>query len=62
MNDVPSSQLLSIWEVARRLEITHEAAFDLAFVTRDLPLEFRGQDHGVPEDAVEQYRRAHTAS
>lgn len=62
MTDVASGQLLSLLEVARRLEITHEAAFDLAFVTRDLPLEFRGEDHGVPEDAVEQYRRAHTSS
>jgi hypothetical protein len=62
MKGVASSQLLSIPEVARRLAITSEAAFDLAFVTRELPLEFRGQDHGVPEDAVEQYRRAHTTS
>ncbi|MHB1535662.1 MAG: hypothetical protein ACYC1D_13855 [Acidimicrobiales bacterium] len=50
-------ELLSIPEVARRLDITKDAAFDLAFVTRKLPLEFRGSDHGVPEEAVEEYRR-----
>ena len=62
MSEVRSDQLLSILEVARRLEITHEAAFDRVFVTRDLPVQFRGHDHGVPEDAAEQYRRAHAAS
>ena len=61
MKDVGTSQLLSITEVARRLDITNDAAFDLAFVTRELPLEFRGAEHGVPEEAVEEYRKAHSA-
>lgn len=37
----------------------HNDAFDLAFLTRDLPVEFEGKDHGVPEDVVEAYRRSH---
>ena len=61
MKAVGSRRLLTIPEVARRLAITDEAAFDLAFVTRQLPLEFRGSDHGVPEQAVEEYRRAHAS-
>ena len=62
MKDVESGQLLSIPEVARRLAISDEAAFDLAFVTRELPLEFVGSDHGVPEQAVDDYRRTHASS
>jgi hypothetical protein len=62
MKDVGSGRLLSIREVAARLDITPEAAFDLAFVTRELPLEFRGSDHGVPQEAVEEYRAAHSPS
>lgn len=53
--------LVSIPEVARRLGISPEAAFDLVFVARELPLEFRGNDHGVPEVALEDYQRAHAA-
>ena len=62
MNDMGSGDLLSIREVARRLAISDEAAFDLAFVTRELPLEFSGSDHGVPEAAVDDYRRMHASS
>jgi hypothetical protein len=61
MKPVETPQLLSIPEVARRLDISDEAAFDLVFVSRQLPLEFRGNDHGVAEPAVEDYRRAHTS-
>lgn len=59
MRGVETQPLLSIPEVARRLGISNEDAFDLAFLTRELPLEFRGNDHGVPQDAVEAYGRAH---
>ena len=62
MKHVGTSQLLSIHEVARRLDITVEDAFDLAFVTRELPLEFSGNDHGVPEQAVDEYRRTHAST
>jgi hypothetical protein len=59
---VETQDLLSIPEVARRLGISNEDAFDLAFLTRELPVEFRGNDHGVPEHAVETYRGAHARS
>lgn len=62
MRAVETQDLLSIPEVARRLGTSNEAAFDLAFVTRELPVVFRGTDHGVPEDAVEAYRQAHTGT
>jgi len=54
------TQLLNVREIAQRLEISLEDAFDLMFATRELPVEFRGNDHGVPEAAVEAYRRTHT--
>jgi hypothetical protein len=57
--DVGHPELLSIPQVARRLGITNEEAFDLTFVSRELPLEFTGGDHGVPEQAVEDYRATH---
>jgi hypothetical protein len=60
MSTVETQELLSIPEVARRLGISNEDAFDLAFLSRELPLVFRGRDHGVPVDAVESYRRSHT--
>ncbi|MBO0713900.1 MAG: hypothetical protein J2P59_04010 [Acidimicrobiales bacterium] len=53
--------LVSIPEVARRLGISTDAAFDLVFVARELPLEFRGNDHGVPEVALDAYQRAHAS-
>lgn len=62
MNPVENQELLSIPEVARQLGVSSEEAFDLAFRTRELPIVFRGEDHGVPADAVEHYRRAHTRS
>ena len=60
MRVVETQPLLSVPEIARRLGISNEEAFDLAFVTRELPLKFSGNDHGVPEAAVEAYRRAHS--
>ncbi|HVA73746.1 MAG TPA: hypothetical protein VNF71_04200 [Acidimicrobiales bacterium] len=57
-----TQDLLSIPEVARRLGISTEDAFDLAFLTRELPVVFRGNDHGVPQHAVEAYLRAHAGS
>ncbi len=60
MSGVETHPLLSIPEIARRLRISNEDAFDLAFVTRELPLVFSGNDHGVPEAAVEAYRRTHS--
>ncbi len=62
MKAVETQDLLSIPEVARRLGTSNEDAFDLAFVTKELPVVFRGNDHGVPTDAVEAYRRAHSGS
>jgi hypothetical protein len=59
MKKMGTGQLLSILEVARRLDISNEQAFDLAFVTRELPVKFTAEDHGVPEEAVEEYRRSH---
>ncbi len=56
------AELLDVGEVARRLEISRGEAFDLMFATRELPVEFRGNDHGVPENAVEAYRRTHARS
>jgi hypothetical protein len=60
MKAVETGQLLSIPEVARRLGISNEAAFDLVFLARQLPLKFSGNDHGVAEQAVEDYRRTHS--
>lgn len=62
MKAMGDDRLLSIPQAARRLAISDDAAFDLAFVSRDLPLEFTEDDHGVPEHAVEAYRRARAAS
>lgn len=59
MNAVGHEQLLTIPEVARRLHVSDEAAFDLAFVSRDLPLHFADAEHGVPAQAVESYLEAH---
>jgi hypothetical protein len=59
MKAVGHEQLLTIPEVARRLDVSDDVAFDLAFVSRDLPLEFTDGDHGVPERAVESYLEAH---
>lgn len=61
MMTVGPEQLLTIPEVARRLEVTDEAAFDLAFVSRDLPLHFSDSEHGVPARAVESYLEAHAS-
>jgi hypothetical protein len=55
-------ELLDVGEVARRLEISREEAFDLMFTTRELPVQFRDNDHGVPENAVEAYRQTHAPS
>jgi hypothetical protein len=54
-----SAKLLGVTEIAQRREISREKAFDLMFVTRELPVRFEGRTHGVPEAAVEAYRRAH---
>lgn len=62
MTAVDTQELLSIPEAARRLGISSEDAFDLAFRTRELPIVFRGNDHGVPAGALEDYRRSHTSS
>jgi len=62
MRFVGTRELLSIPEVARRRGINNEASFDLAFLTRELPVEFSGRDHGVPAEAVEPYRRSHIIS
>lgn len=62
MRSVDTESLLSIPEVARRLGVSNEDAFDLAFVTRDLPLVARDNDLGVPQDAVEAYRRTRARS
>ena len=53
------TELLSVGEVARRLGISLEDAFDLMFATRELPVRFEGDTHGVPEDAVDTYLRTH---
>ncbi len=57
MKAVDTQELFSIPEVARRLGISSEEAFDLAFRTRELPIVFKGHDHGVPADALEAYRQ-----
>ena len=54
-----SSTLLDVGAIAERLDITREAAFDLMFVSRELPIVFTDDQHGVPEEAVEAYRHSH---
>ena len=51
--------LISVTEAARRLGVSPEAAFDLAFVSRELPVVIDGSREGKPEDAIESYLRAH---
>jgi len=55
------ARLLDVGEIARRLDISREAAFDLMFLTRELPVRIEGGIDGVPEADVEAYRRAHAA-
>lgn len=61
MKDVDGKLLISVTETARRLGISPEAAFDLAFVSRVLPVVITSGREGIPEDAVEEYRRTHPA-
>lgn len=61
MSDMETStRLLDVGEIADRLGISREEVFDLMFATRELPVLFEAHTHGVPEDAVEAYRRAHS--
>jgi hypothetical protein len=55
------ADLISVTEAAKRLGITPEAAFDLAFVTRQLPIIVEGNHEGIPSEAVEAYRQAHAS-
>lgn len=57
-----STNLLDVGEVADRLGISPEEAFDLMFATRELPVHFDGRTHGVPEATVESYRQAHSTT
>ena len=56
------ARLLDVGEIARRLDISREDAFDLMFLTKELPVRIEDGIDGVPEDAVEAYRRSHTRS
>lgn len=60
MKSMQSQTLISVTEAARRLQISAEAAFDLAFVSHELPIVIAGDHEGIPETAVEDYRRTHT--
>jgi hypothetical protein len=59
MKSMKSQTLISVTETARRLGISAEAAFDLAFVTHELPIVITGNHEGIPESAVDRYRRTH---
>ena len=61
MKNVEGKVLISVTEAARRLGISPEAAFDLAFVSRVLPVVITAGREGIPEDAVEDYRGTHLA-
>ena len=60
MTSMKSQTLISTTEAARRLGISAEAAFDLAFVTHELPIVIAGNHEGIPESAIEDYQRTHT--
>lgn len=60
MASMDSQVLVSVTEAARRLGISPEAAFDLAFVSRELRVLVVGGQEGIPEDSVEEYRRTHS--
>lgn len=49
--------LISVTEAARRLGMSPEEAFDLAFVSRELPFVEGVDQAGMPEDALEEYQR-----
>jgi hypothetical protein len=49
MKPMETGQLLSILGVARRLGINNDEAFELAFVTRELPVKFTAKTTVFPK-------------
>lgn len=48
MSGMETGRLISVTEAARRLGVSPEEAFDLAFVSRELPIIVADNREGIP--------------